>query len=361
MDAFWKLYLANLREFARDRMTLFWTLAFPLMFIVIFGVVFTGNPDARYEVGLAVEDEGPAAAAVADAVKAVPALKVTEGTRDDLMARLKDGKLRALIVVPAGLSAAYGAGQPARVQTYYDPSNQASTQIVLGVIARTVDTVDQQLARRDTILSVEPVSIASSRLRTLDFFLPGVLAMSLMQLGIFGTAPALVQLREQQVLRRIGATPLPRLTLLGAQVAHRLTVAALQTATILLVGTFVFKINILGNGLLLAGLVLLGTLMFVAMGYLISGIARTQDSANGLSQVINFPMMFLSGLFFPVDLMPSWLQPVASLLPLTFLADALRQVMVGATPLHPLALDAAVVSGWLIVCAVLAIRFFRWE
>ncbi len=361
MSAFWKLYLANLREFARDRMTLFWTLAFPLLFIIIFGVVFTGNPAARYEVGLAVEDDGPVAEAVARAVEAVPAFNVTRSDRDALMARLRDGKLRAVIVVPAGASATYAAGQPVRVQTYFDPSNQASTQIVVGLVARTVDTVDQQLAQRPTLLSVEPVSIASSRLRTLDFFLPGVLALSLMQLGIFGTAPALVQLREQQVLRRIGATPLPRLILLAAQVAHRLTVAAAQTATILLVGTLVFKINILGNSLLLVGLVLLGTLMFVAIGYLISGLARTQDSANGLAQLINFPMMFLSGLFFPVDLMPAWLQPVANLLPLTFLADALRQVMVGATPLHPLGLDVAVVAGCLVVSAVLAVRFFRWE
>ena len=106
---------------------------------------------------------------------------------------------------------------------------------------------------------------------------------------------------------------------------------------------------------------LLGALMFVALGYLISGLARTQDSVTGITQLLNFPMMFLSGVFFPVDLVPAWIRPVVSILPLTYLADALRQIMVGATPAYGLPVDFAVLGGWLLVCALLAVRFFKWE
>jgi len=120
-------------------------------------------------------------------------------------------------------------------------------------------------------------------------------------------------------------------------------------------------VSIVGSLPLLAGFVLLGALMFVALGYLISGLARTQDSVTGITQLLNFPMMFLSGIFFPVDLVPGWLRPVVSLLPLTYLADALRQVMVGATPAYSLGFDFAVLAGWLLVCALLAVRFFKWE
>jgi ABC-2 type transport system permease protein len=185
--------------------------------------------------------------------------------------------------------------------------------------------------------------------------------MSLMQLGIFSTAPALVALREQQVLRRLGATPLPRATLLAAQVAYRLTVAAVQAFVLLAVGSFAFGVNILGSPALLAGLILLGALLFVSAGYLVAGLANTQDSANGLAQVISFAMLMLSGLFFPLEILPAWVRPVARLLPLTYLADALRQVMVGGTPLFPLATDALVLAGWLAAVCVLAIRYFRWE
>ena len=198
-------------------------------------------------------------------------------------------------------------------------------------------------------------------MRGIDFLLPGILGMALMQLGLFGTAPALVQLREQQVLRRIGATPLSRTTLLASQVMHRLTIGIVQTALIVIVGTLVFKVNIIGNIGLLVLLVLLGALMFIAMGYLISGLAKTQESVIGISQFVNFPMMFFSGLFFPVDIMPDWIRPLVQAMPLTYLADALRQVMVGANPVNSLTTDFAVVGLWLVICAVLAVRFFRWE
>jgi ABC-2 type transport system permease protein len=210
-------------------------------------------------------------------------------------------------------------------------------------------------------LSVDPKPITGNNLGEIDFLLPGILAMSLMQLGLFATAPALVQLREQQVLRRIGATPLPRATLLAAQVVHRLTIGGVQTFLILLIGTLAFKVNIVGNIAMLLAYVLLGALMFVALGYLISGLARTQDSVTGITQLLNFPMMFLSGIFFPVDLVPAWIRPVVTILPLTYLADALRQIMVGATPAYSLTIDFVVLGGWLIVCGLLAVRFFTWE
>jgi ABC-2 type transport system permease protein len=332
MRAFWQLYLANVKEFVRDRMAMFWTLAFPIFFIAIFGLIFSGTSDMSFDVGLTLEDHGPAAVAIQQAIKSVSVFHVTEGSQADLLARLKDGKLRALIVVPAGLSAQVAAGQAAQVQTYYDPSSPTTGQIVLTVVDKVVEGVDKSLTQRPTLLTLDERPITGNNLGQIDFLLPGILAMSLMQLGLFATAPALVQLRETQVLRRIGATPLPRITLLAAQVLHRLTIGAVQTFLILIIGALAFKVSIVGSLPLLAGFVLLGALMFVALGYLISGLARTQDSVTGITQLLNFPMMFLSGVFFPVDLVPGWLRPVVSLLPLTYLADALRQVMVGLQP-----------------------------
>ena len=101
--------------------------------------------------------------------------------------------------------------------------------------------------------------------------------------------------------------------------------------------------------------------MFVPMGYLIAGLSRTQESVNGISQLINFPMMFLSGLFFPIEFVPVWLRPVVNALPLTYLADALRQIMVGATSAFTLQTDFLVLGSWLVVSALLALRLFRWD
>jgi ABC-2 type transport system permease protein len=361
MKALFQLYLANLTEFTRDRLAMFWTLAFPIFFIVLFGIIFSGGGDTTYDLGLVVEDSGPVGEGLRQTFGQVTVFKVTEGERDAVLAKLKKGDLSVVVIVPPGASAAVTSGQSTKLEVHYDPTSQVTANIVLSIVEKVVDGFERGFTQRPTLLTLERFTVTASRLRNIDFLLPGILAMSLMQLGLFATAPAIVQLREQQVLRRIGATPLPRTTLIAAQVLHRITIGLVQTVVIIIVGSLMFKVSILGNVAMLAGFVLVGALMFVAMGYMISGFAKTQESVIGISQLINFPMMFLSGLFFPVEVMPAWIRPVVVAMPLTYLADALRQIMVGAPPVNALAIDFAVLVAWLIGCSILAVRFFRWE
>jgi ABC-2 type transport system permease protein len=361
MKTFLTLYVSNLKEFSRNRFAMFWTIAFPVFFMLLFGIIFSGGGDSSYKVGVAVEDPGRIGSALTQAFEGVEILKVTEGAPAELLAKLKHGDLNAVVVVPDGVTAAVMAGRTADIQVHYDPSNQITAQILLTIVEKVLGGVEQGMTGRAALFAIQTVTITASSLRTIDFLVPGILAMALMQLGIFATAPPLVQLREQQVLRRLGATPLTRTMLLSAQVSLRITVGLVQTALIILVGALVFQVQIVGNLLLLAAFVVLGALSFVCLGYFMSTWGKTQEGINGASQFINFPMMFLSGLFFPVDTMPKWIRPVVDAMPLTYLADALRQIMVGAAPLHPLGTDLLVLMVWLVICAVLAVKFFRWE
>jgi len=356
-----QLYIASLKEFVREPMTLFWTLAFPILFILIFGLVFSDADSPSYEIGLAVNDTGPAGQALGAAFHSVPVFKITEGSRDELIAKLKDGDLRTVIVIPEGLSEKMQAGEKAEVETVYDPSNSTSAQLILQIIRQIVDGVDRQMAGAPVRLTVEATPVAAKEATFMDFFLPGILGMSLMQLGLFGTAPALVALREQQVLRRLGATPLPRSTILASQVLLRLTIGLAQMALLLSIGVIGFKMHVQGSVLGLIGFVVLGALSFISMGYMIAGLAKTQDAVTGITSMLNFPMMFLSGIFFPVEVMPQWMRPIVEAIPLTYLGDALRQIIVGSPPAHSLSMDAGVLAGWLVVCGLLAIRLFRWE
>ena len=361
LKALFPLYLANLREFERDRVALFWTFAFPIAFILIFGLVFGGSNNTSFDIGLVVGDAGPAGIGLAKAFHAVGAFKITEGNQADILTKLKNGDLRAAVIIPKGLSQAASSGQPTKLDVYYDPSNQTTTQVVLTIIEKVVDGYDQQITRRPALVTVSPQSVIATNLSSIDFLLPGIVAMSLMQLGLFATANVLVELREKQVLRRLGATPLSRKTLLASQVLFRLSIGLAQTLLILLVGIGFFHVHLQSNLLILIGVIVLGALMFVALGYLISGLARSQDSVSAITNLVQFPMLFLSGIFIPIEIMPQWLRPVVNIIPLTYLADILRQVMVGATPAFPIALDLGVVIAWLVVCSVLALRFFRWE
>jgi ABC-2 type transport system permease protein len=181
-----------------------------------------------------------------------------------------------------------------------------------------------------------------------------------MQLGVFGAIPLAAQ-REKLIFKRLAATPLRRWSLVGGTVLMRLMIAAVQTVVIVAIGTLVFDVRVLGNPLLVAFIVALGALTFIAVGFVIGSFARTEEAANAIASVTQFPLMFLSGIFFPIEFMPDVLQPIAAVLPLTYLGDALRQVMVGGSPYVPLALGLAVLTGWLVVCMGIAARFFRWE
>ena len=181
-----------------------------------------------------------------------------------------------------------------------------------------------------------------------------------MQLGIFAAIP-LVQQREKLILKRLNATPLPRRTLVASNIVVRLVIAAVQTLLIIVIGQRVLGVELIGSALAIAGVVVLGALTFTSIGYVIASFARTEEAANGMTSVVQFPLMFLSGIFFPLEIMPDWLRGVATFLPLTYLGDALRQTMVGGAPFVPLGVDVAVMAGWLAVCFLVSARFFRWQ
>jgi ABC-2 type transport system permease protein len=183
--------------------------------------------------------------------------------------------------------------------------------------------------------------------------------MALMQLGLFGAVP-LVQQREKLILKRLNATPLRRWQLIGSNVITRLLIGLVQTLLIVGVGARLFDVTILGSPVVVAFLVVLGALMFISLGYVVASFVPTEESANMVTSILQFPLMFLSGIFFPLESLPGFLKVVAAALPLTYLGDALRQVMVGGTPFVPVALSVGVLAVWLVACFGLSARFFRW-
>jgi ABC-2 type transport system permease protein len=291
---------------------------------------------------------------------AVEPFDVSTGSLDDELAALRKGRRSAVVTTQTAPAASAMPAAADTVVVYFDPSRGSATQIVVPIIRQVVESVDRELSGAPQTLIVEPRSIQSQNLDFIDFFLPGMIAFSIMQAGMFAAVP-LVQLRVSHALKRFGATPIARWTVLASQGATRLVLAAAQAAVLLLVGRMLFGIHVSSNwpGMLL--FLLLGGAAFLGLGFAVSGLARTEEAVPALVQLVSFPMMFLSGVFWPIDTFPAPLQTFARALPLTFLGDGLRQVMVGGTPINPLWVDAAVLAGWVLVGGILAVRFFRWE
>jgi len=360
MRPFKKLLIASFKQFFRDKTALFFTFAFPLLFMIIFGLVFSGDNDVSYNIGLVNQDNSIIGTTFSESLQKVPVFKVNEGTLDDKLAELRNGDLRAVVQIPADLQSDINSGNVAEIVIYYDPAQTTSSQIILSALGQIVNEANFIITQQPVVIKLSEQSIQVHNLRTIDYMVPGILAMSILFLGLFGALP-MVEWREKQVLKRFGATPLRRSTIVFSQVAYRLILAVIQTLIIISVAYFAFNVEVVGNWAVLFGLVILGTLTFISLGYLAVSRARTIEGAMPIIQLIQFPMLFLSGVFFPVDFMPGFMRPIVNALPLTYLGDTFRQVMVEATPLHSMIVNLVVLTGWLVVSMVLAIRFFRWE
>jgi len=359
------LSLANLKSFVRDRAALFWTLAFPIVFVIMFGTIFAGGGN-DYRIAWVDQDQTPAASALRKSLAENAPVKLSDETFEEARASMQRGDLDGVIVVPRGLAAVIDANQggqhpdPVEVTVITDPSRSNTSQAVQQNAAATVMGANLQLSGATPLVMVRTDSIQTQDLNAISYFVPSILAMALMQLGIFAAIP-LVQQREKLILKRLNATPLPRWTLVGSNVFVRLLIAGAQTALILGLGVLVFGVAIVGSWATILTFVVLGALAFTSIGYVIASFAKTEEAANGMTSLVQFPLMFLSGIFFPLQVMPDWLRGVATLMPLTYLGDALRQTMVGGAPFVPLAVDAAVLAAWLAATMLISARFFRWQ
>jgi ABC-2 type transport system permease protein len=392
VNALLTLTRANIKSFVRDRAALFWTIAFPIMFVVLFGTLFGGSTAPDYRIGWVDLDGSRASADLQSAFASTKVLSLKpQPDEATALAQMRQGKLDAALIVPHGYGAAVlqAAGQTGAAASpgttgrtsppatgtastapaasvsltlYTDPTQSSTAQAVEQIVDGVATGVNQALAGRPPVLSVgvQALQGGSGELNGASYFVPSILAMALMQLGVFAAIP-LVQDREKLILKRLGATPLRRWTLVGSNVLMRLLIALVQTGLILGIGMGALGVRVIGSWPEIVGIVLLGALTFIALGYVIASFARTEEAAQGITQVVQVPMMFLSGIFFPIALMPEWMKVVATVLPLTYLGDALRQTMVGGSPFVPLAVGLAVLAGWLVVCLGISARFFRWQ
>jgi ABC-2 type transport system permease protein len=360
MNALFQLTLANIKSFTRDRSALFWTLAFPLIFVVLFGSIFSGGNTVR-SIGFADLDGTSTSAQLKTAFGAISSVKLVDGTEDDLVARMKKGDLSAVIVVPTGYAGTVGAkGAPAQVKVYTDPSQSSADGATRQLVGFVLSAVNQAATGQPPAVTPSFQPIQTNDLTFISYLVPSILGMSLMQLGVFAAIP-LVADRQKLILKRLHATPLRRWQLVGSNVLMRLLIAIVQTTIIVGVGSALYHVQIAGSWLLIGALILLGSLAFIALGYVIASFAASEDAANGMTSAVQFPLMFLSGTFFPIDAMPDALKTVARALPLTYLGDGLRQVMVDGTPFAPLWVCFAFLAVWLAVCFGIAARFFKWQ
>ncbi len=358
MSAVVALVQALFRNFTRNRQGLFWSLFFPVLMMLVLGLL--GNSQT-VNVKLAVVGGSLAFhQEVAGALAKSTIFTVTTMTPAGALSAVRAGTQDAELVLPARAV----AGQPAVLHLYYNNASQASATQAVAAVQQAISQIDLALSGRPPALTVTPRPLSGSRTFSyLDFLLPGLIALTIMQGSLFGLATALTRWKEQGVLRRFLATPLRPVQFLGATVINYMLTNLMNTVIIAGIGILFLHATVqLPIGPLLLS-VLLGLSTFISIGFLVAGHAKSQEAVIPLVNLISFPMMFLSGVFFSLTSLPKFLAAVVSFFPLTYLANAVRGLMSGQLTGVSGALwgDIGGLAAWTVVCGVIASRTWHWE
>ena len=354
----WSLTVAALKMWFRDRQAIFWSLFLPLLLMVIFGVL---NFGAFGSVDLGIVDEAgnDLSRQLVAGLEAIDTFDIArDGTELEEREALEDSERDLVLLIPADFGS---TAEPSKVVVLYNQGRPRETQVAQAIIRQLLDDMTFTVTETPRRFTLDSHAVVTRNLRYVDFLMPGIVAMAIMQMGLFSVAFAFVQLKSRGILRRLMATPVNPVSFLFSQVFTRLTVSILQTLVLIGTAFIFFDVKIAGNLAAILLLALIGGAVFVSMGFAISGWAKSDEVAAPLANVIALPMMFLSGVFFPRDAMPGAIQKITDFLPLTYLADALRNVAIDGEVLWSQWQNLIGLGVWLAISFLVAVRLFRWE
>lgn len=357
-----RLTAALLRGYVRDRVALFFSLIVPLMLMVIFGYLNLGEFG---RVSLAVDDRARNSASnqLVTILKGIDTLDISEQPTDAALTKLRRTELDMLVVIPSDfviVPVRPGQSVP-QLSVYGDDARPQQVAVGRQIIASVIDRISFAVTQTAPVVRVKDESVQGVRLRYVDFLVPGILGVNIMQLAVFSVAFALVADKQRGVLRRIMATPVRIPNLLTAHVITRLVIAAGQVAVLLIVALVLFNVTIVGGLGPLLVVALLGTLLFLTIGFALAGWAQSENQVPAIAQLITLPQFFFSGVFFSKNAAPEVIRPITNLLPLTFLNDALREISVQGATLWDVRTQILGLIVWIVLGFLLAVRLFRFE
>jgi ABC-type multidrug transport system permease subunit len=340
-----QLTLVRYREFFREPEAVFWVFVFPVLLTAGLGIAFRNQAPERTPV--AVVERGAASRAVLEALGRSPDILASLQSDSAASAALRTGKV-ALVVVP-------GNGTHTVEYRFDEERPESRTARLLA------DDALQRGAGRGDPVPVRDRQVSEPGSRYVDFVVPGLLGMNLMGSGIWGLGFAIVDARRKKLLKRLIATPMSRTQFLASFVLSRLTMLVIEVGVLLGFALVAFGVPLRGSVATLLAICLLSALSFGALGLLIASRARTVEGVSGLMNLVMLPMWIFSGVFFSASRFPDALQPFIQALPLTAVIDALRANLLEGAGWSRLGPEVGIITAWLVVSFLLAVRLFRWR
>jgi len=352
------------RRFFRDKLALFFGIIFPLIFLFVFGTINSGSGAPKFNVALINQSDTTFARSFADQLQQGKVFKVDKEATTYAEAKDKLGKSQVdgIIILPAGFGAPDQAkGYPTgNIRLVYSQSSSGTGQTLQSVLSGTLNGVNTKLVGTPP-LAVRGEALNDHQLSPFDYTFSGLLGFSIIGIGIFGPINVFPELKKQGILRRLHTTPIRVWQYFMATMFSQAITGVVSIAIQFLVAIAVFHLKVAGNYLEIILFTVLSIFTILGIGLAIGGWAKNERQAAPLSNIIVFPMLFLSGTFFPRFEMPVWLQHVTTFLPLTPVIDGLRLLTTEGKHLVDIGPQLGLMLAWMVIIYAIAFRSFRWE
>lgn len=350
-------------RFYRDKVALFFTLLFPLIFLFIFGSIFN-NTSTSFRIALINQSDSSFARDFAKNASKDEVFELNDSikTLEDAKQKMGRGEVDSVIVLPDNFGQIGKNKLPAGdLEVYYEPGSEQAGQTVAAIMEQIMTEINQSFGQPEPSLGVVQKSTGDKGLSQFDYTLSGLLGFTILGSSIFGLANVMPSEKQKGSFRRLRASPFKAAQLIIGNALHYLIVTILSLVVMIAVSLLVFDFEMRGSWLQFGLFASLASVMMIGFGLLIGGWAKNENQAAPVSNLVSFPLMFLSGIFFPRFLFPEWLQGITDFIPLAPVVDGFRRIMTEGANLTQLGPEILLISVWLIGLYILAIKLFRWE
>ena len=331
----------NIRSWLRSPGTVFWTILFPILLILIFGAIFSGANEIEYDLVVQDLDDSQFSQNFTKSLEHVSVLNIeTVGQNKDVTKYMRDEGISATLVIPEGFGdniTKYFESQHNplvsfngtlfNLTLYIDPSDQTTTPIIRSIITGILHEYNINITGGENIMGINEKSSIGQDFEFIYFFVPGMIGFTIMTSMVYGSIERNTKYRKDGILRKLLTMPVTRADWIISKMLFMLFLSFLSTLVIIIVGTLVWGLSI-KLSIFFFVLVIATSFLFSGMGMLIGRFVKEEETADMAGGAITFPMMFLAGTFFPLEQMPSFLQSIAQVLPLYYVNEGLRNAMI---------------------------------
>jgi len=352
------------KRFFRDRLALFFGILFPLIFLFVFGALSNSNK-VSFSVAVLNESKSPYAKSVVRDIESQKIFKVdrTITTLAEAESKMNQNQLdSAILLKPSFGTVLPGQSLPSgQIEVVYTETQSSAGQTLVSVLPTEIKGLNASFVTTRTPFTVVGSQLSLKSLTGFDYTFSGLLGFTIAGIGIFGPVNVFPELKKQGILRRLHTTPIKVWQYFMATMFSQSITGSVAVAVQFIVALTVFHLKVDGNYLAILIYTVLSIFMILGIGLAIGGWAKNERQAAPLSNIIVFPMLFLSGTFFPRYLMPEWLQTVTNYLPLTPVIDGLRMLTTEGKSLFQIGPQLGLLAIWMVVVYLIAFRVFKWE